>query len=98
MDDDQIVAVIGHELGHLLRSGHASTTEALLGIEPNSDAEIADMTLEGIANDEFWIYAESGQDSAQVRVDSEIASNCVTSSRAATTRSSSAGKASMRDR
>jgi NAD(P)-dependent dehydrogenase (short-subunit alcohol dehydrogenase family) len=32
--------------------------------------EIADMTLEGIANDEFWIYAESGQNTAQVRVDS----------------------------
>ena len=32
--------------------------------------EIADMTLDGIANDTFWIYAESGQNSAQVRVDS----------------------------
>ena len=39
LDDDQIVAVIGHELGHLLRSGQASTTEALLGIKPDSDAE-----------------------------------------------------------
>ena len=27
--------------------------------------EIADMTLDGIANDKFWIYAESGQSSAQ---------------------------------
>ena len=32
--------------------------------------EIADMTLEGIANDEFWIYADSNQNAAQARVDS----------------------------
>jgi NAD(P)-dependent dehydrogenase (short-subunit alcohol dehydrogenase family) len=32
--------------------------------------EIADMTLEGIESDTFWIYAESGQNSAQLRVDS----------------------------
>jgi hypothetical protein len=41
LDDDQIVAVIGHELGHLLCAGHASTTVALVGIEPNRDLEIA---------------------------------------------------------
>jgi NAD(P)-dependent dehydrogenase (short-subunit alcohol dehydrogenase family) len=34
--------------------------------------EIADMTLQGIANDEFWIYAESNQTSAQTRVDSIV--------------------------
>ena len=34
--------------------------------------EIADMTLEGIKNDDFWIYAESGQANAQVRVDSML--------------------------
>ncbi len=28
------------------------------------------MTLDGIENDEFWIYAESGQSNAQVRLDS----------------------------
>jgi NAD(P)-dependent dehydrogenase (short-subunit alcohol dehydrogenase family) len=33
--------------------------------------EIADMTLEGIKNDEFWIY-ESGGESAQVRANSII--------------------------
>ena len=32
--------------------------------------EIADMTLEGIENDEFWIYAESGQSMAPVRLES----------------------------
>jgi NAD(P)-dependent dehydrogenase (short-subunit alcohol dehydrogenase family) len=32
--------------------------------------EIADMTLEGIANDDFWIYADSGANSAQVRAES----------------------------
>jgi hypothetical protein len=31
--------------------------------------EIADMTLEGIANDTFWIYADGGADMAQARVD-----------------------------
>ena len=28
------------------------------------------MTLDGIENDEFWIYAESGQSMAQVRLES----------------------------
>ena len=28
------------------------------------------MTLEGIENDEFWIYAESGQSMAPVRLES----------------------------
>jgi NAD(P)-dependent dehydrogenase (short-subunit alcohol dehydrogenase family) len=31
--------------------------------------EIADMTLEGIANDTFWIYADGGGEMAQTRVD-----------------------------
>jgi hypothetical protein len=31
--------------------------------------EIADMTLEGIAADTFWIYADGGGESAQTRVD-----------------------------
>jgi hypothetical protein len=34
--------------------------------------EIADMTLDGIANDTFWIYADGGGQSAQTRVDSII--------------------------
>jgi NAD(P)-dependent dehydrogenase (short-subunit alcohol dehydrogenase family) len=32
--------------------------------------EIADMTLVGIENDEFWIYAESGQSNAPIRLES----------------------------
>jgi len=32
--------------------------------------EIADVTLDGIANDTFWIYAETERNSAQIRVDS----------------------------
>jgi NAD(P)-dependent dehydrogenase (short-subunit alcohol dehydrogenase family) len=34
--------------------------------------EIADMTLEGIKNDEFWIYAGGDPDSARVRADSIV--------------------------